>query len=171
MSGRPRGTGAVLQPRRGAGPVRARGARAAVGADRHGRQCRGRSNFGAPGRRGSEVLRADLKPSQIKHKLRCGRGFSCGMPSASDRRSAPDFLRPLLQNYSALFTAGCDSMGSTGRALRWRLSAPSRIGRCGAGIGSVGYGRGPSQAWARNRQFVGCVLCREHHRCEWSDRS
>ncbi len=65
--------------------------------------CRGRSNFGAPGRRGSEVLRADLKPSQIKHKLRCGRGFSCGMPSASDRRSAPDFLRPLLQNYSALF--------------------------------------------------------------------
>ncbi len=70
----------------------------------NGRGCRGRSNFGAPGRRGSEVLRADLKPSQIKHKLRCGRGFSCGMPSASDRRSAPDFLRPLLQNYSALFT-------------------------------------------------------------------
>ncbi len=67
-------------------------------------RCRGRSNFGAPGRRGSEVLRADLKPSQIKHKLRCGRGFSCGMPSASDRRSAPDFLRPLLQNYSALFS-------------------------------------------------------------------
>jgi len=44
------------------------------------------------------------KPGRIKHKLRHHRRLFFGTPPARDRRSAPYFLCPVSQNYSALFT-------------------------------------------------------------------
>src|SRR3954464_14901151 len=44
------------------------------------------------------------KQCRIKHRLRNHQRFFFGTPSARDRRSAPYFLCPVSQNYSALFT-------------------------------------------------------------------
>ncbi len=54
-----------------------------------------------------------FKPGRTKHKLRCGQRFSFGVPSARDRRSDTDFLRPLAQNYSALFNRRSSLTGVT----------------------------------------------------------
>ena len=74
------------------------------------------------------------KQCRIKHKLPNHQRFFLGTPSARNRRSAPYFLCPVSQNYSALFSwagtthpGASTSLRSRSRHSRIRASSSHRM--------------------------------------------